>query len=279
MRVSLFSASLLVSSLSVGCGSGEGELGSTESRVVTSIDQDGLDVQVLQAWTPGTVYPVTGSPTTWSAGEHDVDLDAKGTGCTGIGGHSETTDYVTDRFDCEAKFVNAMKFPTAPLPSPQLDSVTVDLTRLKSDLSYVYPDPDFCKILEVRVVVKDTAWNASTFAGVGFHTSRESRFFYKDALHVVGRTKLKSGELASVLRFTGIYACVSSAHMSTSGAMYQTFEFKPYARYDIATNADVQQYRVWEAVSDNFRVGRSFPGSEPIVDSSGFDRQSDLLMP
>ena len=75
------------------------------------------------------------------------------------------------------------------------------------------------------------------------------------------------------------YRSASAAHNSTSGNEYQTFAFKPYAAYDAASAVlgEPTRYRVWERISGNHVIGRSWPGSQPVVAASGFDRQADLL--
>ena len=89
---------------------------------------------------------------------------------------------------------------------------------------------------------------------------------------------LTNHEAAIVYRFSGISTCISSAHNSTSGNIYQTFSFKPYAAFDVTpADGDAKRYRVWERISGNHTVGRSWPGSHPAVDSNGFDRQGELL--
>jgi hypothetical protein len=57
--------------------------------------------------------------------------------------------------------------------------------------------------------------------------------------------------------------------------MYRTFAFKPYAAFD--TGTDGQRYRVWERINGDHQIGRSWPGSQPAVNSTGFDRQDELL--
>jgi hypothetical protein len=142
-----------------------------------------------------------------------------------------------------------------------------------------FVDPDYCTYLEVRVVVREAALAQPSFAGVGFWTSRGERFAPKNELQEVGQTRLANGDSAKVFRFTGISTCISSAHNSTSGNTYQTFAFKPYAAYDVRDqgNGDVKRFRVWERIEGNHTIGRSWPGSRPVVDSAGFDRQGDLL--
>ena len=60
--------------------------------------------------------------------------------------------------------------------------------------------------------------------------------------------------------------------------MYQTFSFKPYAAFDAASaDGEPRRYRVWESIRGNHTIGRSWPSSQPSVDSTSFDRQADLL--
>jgi hypothetical protein len=141
----------------------------------------------------------------------------------------------------------------------------------------MFVDPDFCSRVELRVVVREAAASQPSFSGVGFWTSRGESFTPKNELQEVGRTRLASGEGAIVYRFSGISTCISSAHNSTSGNAYQTFSFKPYAAYDAEGGGEARRYRVWENIRGNHTIGRSWPGAQPVVDASGFDRQGDLL--
>jgi len=143
--------------------------------------------------------------------------------------------------------------------------------------SAVYVDPDFCDRIEMRVVVREAAATQPTFAGVGFSSSRGDSFTAKDALQEVGRTTLANHEAAIVYRFSGISTCISSAHNSTSGNEFQTFAFKPYAAFDVTSDGDTKRYRVWERITGDHTIGKSWPGAQPIVNSTGFDRQAELL--
>jgi hypothetical protein len=143
-----------------------------------------------------------------------------------------------------------------------------------------YFDPDYCRRIELRVVVRDAASAQPSFAGVGFWSGRGETFTPKSELQAVGHVRLARGDEATVYRFTGISTCLSSAHSSTSGNMYQTFSFKPYAAYDVpGEGGDVNRYRVWEQIQGNHTIGRSWPGSTPQVNADAFDRQSELLAP
>ncbi|NOU28700.1 MAG: hypothetical protein HOO96_12405 [Polyangiaceae bacterium] len=141
----------------------------------------------------------------------------------------------------------------------------------------VYVDPDSCSRIEVRLVAREAALNEASFSGVGFWTSRGSTFARKSDLQEVGRVRLANGESGVVLRFAGASVCVSSQHGSPTSNTYQTFAFKPYAAYDVQSAGETHRYRVWEKMQGNHLLGRTAPGVSPMVDSTGFDRQADLL--
>jgi hypothetical protein len=264
---------LLVVSVLIGCSSPAVEtttVDTSTSDLSGTSEESGLDAQVLQVWTPGRLFP-TRAPGGWlGVRPNDVTLDAA-TACATTG-TSTWSHWQDTTVDCAAAFAAAAPFDVTkaagPVLTPVRFTVSKDLTGTQ-----VLTDPDFCSIVELRVVLRDAARNAPSFAGVGFWTSRGETFTPKGELQEVGHTRLASGEDATVLRFSGISTCISSAHNSTSGNIYQTFSFKPYAAFD----ADDRRYRVWERISGNHAIGRSWPGATPAVDASGFDRQGELL--
>ncbi len=157
---------------------------------------------------------------------------------------------------------------------PALTPIHFSLTRRLADSSHTtYIDPDFCDRIEVRVVARDAATHAASFTGLGFSTSRGETFTPKSELQPVGHVNLANGDAATVYRFAGISTRISSAHSSTSGNLYQTFAFKPYAAFDAGNT----RYRVWDAINGDYHLGRSWPGAQPTIDSKGFDRQAELL--
>jgi hypothetical protein len=244
---------------------------SSESGFTGTVDEVGIDAQVLQVWTPGRLFPRPPQP--WQgAAPKDVSIDAL-TACrtleTRRWSHWEDTSV-----ECTSAFANAAPFDVTHVAGPVMTPVHFNVTKDVNG-SQVFVDPDFCNMIEVRVVVREAAASAPAFAGVGFHTSRGERFTAKNELQEVGRTRLVNGDGAIVYRFTGISTCISSAHSSTSGNMYRTFAFKPYAAFD--TGTDGQRYRVWERINGDHQIGRSWPGSQPAVNSTGFDRQDELL--
>lgn len=245
---------------------------STDSSTsnLTEIDQAGIDAQVLQIWTPGRLFP-TANPGPWlGAGAKDAKLDAA-TACTTT--RTNNWSHWEDReVDCTDAFGKAVPFDVTNTPGPTLTPVRFTVSKDTAG-SAVYVDPDYCNLVEVRVVVRDAAAASPTFAGVGFYTSRGDSFAKKGDLQAVGHVRLKNGDDATVYRWAGISTCISGAHNSTSGNMYQTFSFKPYAAFDV----DGKRYKVWEKINGNHTIGRSWPGSQPSVDSNGFDRQHDLL--
>ena len=240
---------------------------------LTQADQLGIDAQVLQVWTPGRLFPR--APQGWQGSTaNDVSIDAD-TACTTIDSRA-WSHWVDTTVDCTSAFAGAAPFDLTHVAGPVLGPVKFTVSKDQSG-GAIYVDPDFCSYVEMRVVVREAAAAAPSFAGVGFYTSRGDSFTAKDKLQEVGRTRLVNGDAAIVYRFTGISTCISSAHNSTSGNEYQTFAFKPYAAFDTPSDGDVKRYRVWERINGNHEIGRSWPGSQPAVNSSGFDRQADLL--
>ncbi len=277
-RTSMRSPLLLIPAFALftACGAPSSD-GATSASSDLTDDQTGIDVQVLQVWTPGKLFPTAPQP--WQgAGASDVSIHAddpaacatlrsSSTPPGGSGSHWEDREV-----DCTTAFANAAPFDVTHAAGPVMTPVTFTVTKsVESGVTYV--DPDFCNRIEVRVVVRDAASSSPSFAGVGFWTSRGETFASKSDLQNVGHTRLANGDDATVYRFTGISTCISSAHNSTSGNEFQTFSFKPYAAYD----ANGNRYRVWERIPGNHTIGKSWPGEQPAVDSSGFDRQNDLL--
>lgn len=241
---------------------------------LTETDQAGIDAQVLQVWTPGRLFPRP--PQGWQgARAGDVSIDAD-TACTTL--ETRNWSHWEDHtVDCAAAFASAAPFDLTHAAGPVMTPVKFNVSKDVNG-GAIYVDPDFCNMVELRVLVREAAAAQPSFAGVGFWSSRGDRFTPKGELQEVGRTRLANGEGAIVYRFTGLSTCISSAHSSTSGNMYQTFSFKPYAAYDAAAaDGDTKRYRVWEAIRGNHTLGRSWPGSQPVVDASGFDRQRELL--
>jgi len=249
-------------------------IGSTSSAQTVVIDQSGTDVQVLQVWTPGKVFP-NPAPAWSSSGPQDLQLDAAaGTDCVRLNSR-ETATWNSRDLDCTDAFVTKAAWPGSP-KSPAFNALRWNVTtNVQSRQSFT--DPDFCQLVELRTVTKDASLAAPSFAGIGFHTSRAPSFVPKSDLHAVGHVTLKSGEAATVHRFVGISTCISGAHNSTSGNTYQTFDFKPYARFDLSPGEGDASFRVWESINGNHRLGRSWPGSQPAVNSLEFNREDELL--
>ena len=258
----LFAASFLAA-----CSAPTADDAAASSSDLTE-EQSGIDVQVLQVWTPGKLFPAKPQP--WqSAGRDDVALDSAA--CATL--RSDTNgSWEHTSLDCDRAFAAAVPFDVTGEAGPVMTPVRFEASKRIPD-GATYIDPDFCNRIEVRAVVRDASASAPSFAGIGFWTARGETFTPKAELQPVGHVTLASGEAATVYRFAGISTCISSAHNSTSGNMYQTFSFKPYAAYD----ANGNRYRVWERIPGNHRIGRSWPGERPAVDATGFDRQAELL--
>jgi len=268
MRVLLLGLVFVV----VGCAASPEDAAESASAAFTQqVDQQGIDVQVLQIWTPGRLFPQT--PQGWQgAAANDLSMDANAR-CTTIRNVPSTgSSYENREVECTKAAGEGMPFDVTNKPGPMMTPARFTISKRLSD-GYLFLDPDFCNRVEVRVVVREAAFRAPSFRGVGFHTSRGETFTPKDEMQEVGQTRLANGDDAKVFRFAGISTCISSAHSSTSGNMYQTFSFKPYAAYD---DGDTR-YRVWESIAGNHTIGKSWPGSTPRIDTLGFDRQGELL--
>jgi hypothetical protein len=270
----LFSLGLLFSSSLVGCAADVKQADdgheSSEAAFTGTEDQKGTDVQVLQIWTPGRLFPQT--PQGWQGpSANDLSMDAN-TKCTTIRVIPSTSGYENKEVECTKAASEAMPFDVTNKPGPMMTPARFTVTKRISD-GYLFVDPDFCNRVEVRVVVREQAFRQASFAGVGFYTSRGDTFTPKNEMQEVGQTRLANGDDAKVFRFAGISTCISSAHSSTSGNTYQTFSFKPYAAYD----SNNTRYRIWESIEGNHTIGRSWPGSTPRIDATAFDRQADLL--
>jgi hypothetical protein len=266
-------ASLLLGGL--GCAAPSGDDGATSSdSALTDADQLGIDAQVLQIWTPGRLFPRP--PQSWQSPKpSDVAIDADAQ-CTTVESRSWST-WIDNTVDCTQAFANVTPFDVTNAVGPVMTPVRFTVSKNQST-GQIQVDPDFCDRVELRVVVREAAATQSSFAGVGFWSSRGDTFTPKSALQEVGRTTLANHEAAIVYRFAGISTCISSAHNSTSGNSFQTFSFKPYAAFDAAVpGGETKRYRVWERITGNHTIGRSWPGSQPVVNDTGFDRQAEIL--
>lgn len=264
-----------------GCAASAVDAGAeADPAALTAIDETGNDVQVLQVWTPGRLLPLPGR--SWlGSGPNDVVIDASDrASCTPLRSSSTTPGsgtYTDDEVDCTDAIARAMPFDVTEVPGPMMTPARFMVTRRTSD-GYLTVDPDYCSRIELRAVVRDAALAQPSFAGIGFWSGRGDRFTPKADLQAVGHVSLANGDAATVFRFAGISTCISSSHSSTSGNLYQTFSFKPYAAYDRADGADTRRHRVWEDLRGrNHVIGRSWPGNSPAVDALGFDRQDELL--
>lgn len=276
---SAFRAIALVASSSLmtaACGA-EADLTESSNSAFTQVDQEGIDVQALQIWTPeGRVFPTVLRPIDVPK-PSDIQLDAlKNTGCKKTRDLPAVTGWTSQERNCASALGAAAPFDVTKEVGPVFTPVVFRLDQRLPD-GAVFADPDFCNRVEVRIVARNASVEAPSFSGIGFHTSKGDSFTKKADLQSVGKTTLKNGDAATVYRFTGISTCISSAHNSTSGNMFQTFEFKPYAAFDEKqSGTTIRRYRVWERVGGNHSVGRSGP-SAPQVTS--FDRAGDLLRP
>lgn len=273
MRHVLF-ASLFVM---VGCSevAADDDSETSTAGLTQMSDQAGIDVQVLQVWTPGRVFPKKSADPWFGLRPGDVELDATGT-CSTVD-TQQLGDWLDTRLDCVKALGAAAPFDVTGKAGPVLSPIRFTATRntAPGGDSRVFLDPDYCNMIEVRLVARSAAVAAPSFAGIGFYTSKGDSFAPKSELQEVGRTRLRNGDDATVFRWSGISTCISSAHNSTSGNIYQTFSFKPYAAFDAPqANGDTKRYRVWERIEGNHTLGRSWNDS---INRTGFDRQDELL--
>lgn len=250
----------------------------SSSELSQTVDQVGGDVQVLQIWTAGRVFPL--GPQPWmGASPNDVAIHADvPETCSELRRWTveSSSRWQEAEVDCTSALSKLATFNVTGESGPAMTPVRFHLSQREND-STIFADPDFCSRVETRVVVRDAASSQASFAGIGFYTSRGDSFTPKSELQAVGQTRLKDGAAATVYRFVGISTCISSAHSSTSGNMYQTFSFKPYIAHDVTTPSGTQRYRIWENLHTNHVIGRSWPGETPVVDRTSFDRQDELL--
>jgi hypothetical protein len=260
----------VAAALSLGISACSAPAAETAVDDLSSADRVGTDVQVLQIWTPGRVFPLPAAP--WHGPTAaDVSLDAREARTCPVVRATPDETYEHSEVDCTAAFQRLAPLEGTREIGPVITPLRFLLTKRVGD-GQVYADPDFCNRFELRAVVRDSAFEQASFAGIGFATSRGDAFTPKSELQEVGRVRLADGASARVFRFSGISTCISS-HDSTSGNTYKTFAFKPYAAFD----ANDVRYKVWENVPMNHAIGRSWPGAFPHVDSTGFDRQEQLL--
>lgn len=271
-----FAGIVTLSLTAVACGGAPTDDGveTSAAGLTETFDEAGIDAQVLQVWTPGRLFPQAVQP--WF-GPRPGDASVVAAAACEVLETSTWSHYDNTRVDCTKAFASAVPFDVTGAAGPVMTPIRFTVTKDQSG-GGVYVDPDYCNYVEVRVVARDAAVADPSFSGIGFWTSKGDSFAPKAALQEVGKTRLASGDAATVYRFTGISTCISSAHNSTSGNMYQTFSFKPYAAYDVPqSSGDVKRYRVWERIQGNHTIGRSSPGYRPAVDATSFDRQGELL--
>jgi hypothetical protein len=163
--------------------------------------------------------------------------------------------------DCTAAAAALLRRDGAAQPSP-----FVNVFRYSPDSS------GRCEVVELRTVTRDGALAAPTFAGLGFWFAGSFGFATPAQLDAVGHVTLSDGSPATVHRFLAQGMCFGLGGNSSAIAS-RHFEFKPYARYDVAGTAT--QYRNWDDVASDYRLGRAaYPDSQFVA---SFDRQGELL--
>lgn len=133
-----------------------------------------------------------------------------------------------------------------------------------------------CETVEVQTAIRDDAFDAPTFKGIGFHFSPSpggEAFVSKEVLEAraaFGHAKLKDGSNVLVHRFVMRGVCFGMG--GSGGALdKRSYEFKPYAQFDVVSTDT--SYRIWDAVSKNYHLGRNQDGSW----TASFDRRRRVL--
>ncbi len=213
--------------------------------------QSGDDVQILQAWR--------------SDGRIELDHLA----CTGDDPVEGNTTYK----DCRQQGQALTRAEWADRDSPAISPWLLPVTRRNGLL---YSQYYYGHLVEVRALVKRSALDSSSFAGIGFYTSHmlfaDLHFVDKDALHIVSSedVTLVTGEKAAVLRFVAWMPGLQG--MSGTSWNLGSVAFKPFAEFREAEEI----FQVWDQVPENYRIYRSNNGAgrpQPIR----FDRQGELL--
>lgn len=124
----------------------------------------------------------------------------------------------------------------------------------------------WCGEVSVQVAVKASAWDAPTFAGIGFYADagditadQKQTFYAKNDAHLTrtGNAKLKDGTPVYLYNFSGAGPCEVNGSGDQPGG---SVAFRPYVKY---SGGEMR----WEAVSANHTVGYG----------AQWSRQSDLL--
>jgi hypothetical protein len=204
------------------------------------LDHRGTDVTVTQAW---LATPVTGSEQGPSLGGIRFD------------------PALCDGNDCTVPVEEALRQPGAAQTSP-----------LIAPLLYTRFVSGACEMIELRVVVRQGALDASTFAGLGFYysfTPAQIVSVPKSRLHAIASVTLKDGTPAVEHRLLAPGMCFGQG--GNSGSIYRRrYELRPFARFATATT----EHRVWDDVSQDYLLARARDGVGFV---SGFDRRADVL--
>jgi hypothetical protein len=221
----------------------------SERIVLESANQD---IQILQAWETRNLYQFE-------------DMQALNCPREKVGGNPYTISW---RADCAG---NALDVLGAPSMHPVLIFYYQSATNAESVQS------DWrCNAGEVRAVIKDSVIHSPRFLRVGFYHSEHSsiRTIARTELREVGRVTLKSGEPAGVFRFVSLARCWNG---TASSSAYQNEVFKPFVDFGVENaegNLDI--YRQWENVAENFVLGQKF-GYSPSDYVRSFNREAELL--
>ena len=223
----------------------------------TPFEEDGrnTDVQVLQAWKS---KPIVESALAFAFSDA-LSLDLAN--CALL---TQTS------LDCSNAILTLL---SAPLTRPAVYSV-----RREGDGS-LHSENGQCLLIEIRTVIKKTAFEAASFSGIGFFSAASPAFgqtnsitmIPKSQLHLVGEARLKEdGQKAWIHRFIAVDFC-SGQGGNTGTLLKQEFQFLPFVQYETnSPETGHSIYRRWEDVPLNHRLNQ---------DLSGFDHEKDLILP
>ena len=214
------------------------------AQAQTIVDSVGGDVTVLKAFLTNLSVGTTRS--NGASIRLDVDKCAK-----------LSSDGFEDVLNCNDEFRSILSAVAGQMNYPLARDIT-----LRAETSSRYSQY-YCTLMEIQTVTPEAALPG--IAGIGFSFGSGLKTIAGDALARVNTVTLKDGRSAAVHAFLAPVACWAGSVTSSSQRVY---EFKPFALFN---GLDGNAYRVWDAVTENYRV--SYSGAR------GFDRSSELLAP
>jgi hypothetical protein len=231
--------------LSTACATEvEAETAPQITSAATTSDQRSGDVTVLQAWIGQTISQ--GYAGGYKPGDFTLDINrCHGGDCSGAVS-SLVDSYLIGSFEYEAN---------------------------RSGL---------CELVELRTVIRKSAFDAPSFTGIGFFLAGRADPVFVSKANLereagAGTVTLKDGQPGLVHRLVYQGTCFGLG--GNGGSLYRrNYTFRPYAAY---AGADGVTYRNWDEVPTDYLLGRA-TDRMGFVDSRGawvqsFDRQADVL--